>query len=87
MGQRLIRCHEGLSRKSGGKLNTFVVKITAFRYVMPYSMLDGQSKFGETCCLHSGDFYPKDRRSSFLVKVGAYIPDYTASHPRREYSL
>jgi hypothetical protein len=43
-------------------------------------------RFGETCCNHLQNriyhFSPKDEDTSFLLNVGADLPNYTASRPR-----
>jgi hypothetical protein len=61
------------------------VQITVFWDVIPLSLVARYQCFRGTCCLHLQD--PEGRGSTFLRNIGTWLPEYTASHPRRTFSF
>jgi hypothetical protein len=66
-------------------LTLVTVKITIFWDVTLYSLVDRYQCFEGTFCFH---FHGRiDGGNRFLRYVGAYLPNYTASHLRRQKPL
>jgi hypothetical protein len=66
-------------------LTAATMDIKLFWDVIPCSLVDVCYRPAEACRLHlQDDLYPEARDSSFLLNYGEYLPDYTASHPRRQ---
>lgn len=63
---------------------------SVFWYMTPYNLVDMCECIWETCCLYFRDrnviifFYPVDGDSKFIHKVYMHLPNYTASHSRRQ---
>jgi hypothetical protein len=61
------------------------MKITVSRDVKPSSLIDNYQRLEGT--FFTNIFYPEYGTSKYLRNFGKYIPDYTASHCRRQYNL
>jgi hypothetical protein len=57
-----------------------ILKITFLYGVTSCSPIERYQRFGATSCLLKGD----DGSSGFVQNVGNVVPDYTASHLRRQ---
>jgi hypothetical protein len=73
-----------------------IKKSILFCHVMPFSPKEIHRRFGEKYCFHFclrligfllGLFLnPEDGVSKFLLNVGKLLPDYKASHHKKQHS-
>jgi hypothetical protein len=73
-----------------GVLTTVIMKNTSYWYMTLYSLVETCRRFGRMCCLLVCFLglllYLEDGASTFLRNVGKFLPYYTASHLRIQYS-